>query len=355
MRNIKTLLLLTTCFGLGILFGARWQSSSYQSLPSFSQASAAEVDQKPSGETERETPQTNSTSPAFATAALVAQNDTTTQSKKPLRIICFGAHPDDCEIKAGGVAALWAAAGHRVKFVSVTNGDIGHWREAGGPLAQRRNAEVQKAAELLGITTEVLDIHDGELMPTLENRKKLVRLIREWNADVVMGPRTNDYHPDHRYTGVLMQDAAFMVAVPYFCPDVKPLSKNPVFLYYQDRFKKPYPFEADIAVATDAVVKQKIDALVGMESQFVEGGALGSQDLVDGGEAKLKERRQKVRQAFSSRDRKTAETYREQLTKWYGAPAAKQVAYAEVFEVCEYGRQPTDDELKEIFPFAIRR
>ena len=53
------------------------------------------------------------------------------QTKSPpddgkLRIICFGAHPDDCELKASGVAALWAAQGHHVKLVSVTNGDIGH-------------------------------------------------------------------------------------------------------------------------------------------------------------------------------------------------------------------------------------
>src|SRR5205823_9728036 len=90
-----------------------------------------------------------------------------------LRILCFGAHPDDCELQAGGVAALWAARGHHVKFVSVTNGDIGHWREAGGPLARRRRAEVEQAARLLGVTTQVLDIHDGELLPTLENRRTL--------------------------------------------------------------------------------------------------------------------------------------------------------------------------------------
>src|SRR5215213_4257904 len=83
-----------------------------------------------------------------------------------LRVIAFGAHPDDCELKAGGVAAKWAALGHHVKFVSVTNGDIGHWRSAGGPLAQRRTAEVQRCAKILGITSEVLDIHDGELLPT---------------------------------------------------------------------------------------------------------------------------------------------------------------------------------------------
>src|ERR1700736_1540941 len=115
-----------------------------------------------------------------------------------LRILCFGAHPDDCELRAGGVAVLWAAQGHHVKFVSVTNGDIGHWREAGGPLAQRRKAEVEKAAKILGTTVEVLDNHDGELLPTLENRRALIRLIREWKADLVLGPRTNDYHPDHR-------------------------------------------------------------------------------------------------------------------------------------------------------------
>src|SRR3954470_9524801 len=50
---------------------------------------------------------------------------------EPIRVICFGAHPDDCELKASGVAALWAEKGHKVKFVSVTNGDVGHWRESG--------------------------------------------------------------------------------------------------------------------------------------------------------------------------------------------------------------------------------
>jgi len=143
-----------------------------------------------------------------------------------LRIIVFGAHPDDCEIKASGVAAMWAAQGHHVKFVSATNGDIGHAEMAGGELAKRRTAEVKAAAKVLGIETEVLDIHDGELMPTLENRKKFVRLIREWKADIVMGPRPNDYHPDHRYTGILMQDAAYMVTVKFFCPDVPQLASE---------------------------------------------------------------------------------------------------------------------------------
>ena len=139
--------------------------------------------------------------------------------ERKLRIIAFGAHPDDCELRVGGTGAKWAALGHAVKFVSVTNGDIGHWREAGGPLAKRRKAEVVETARILGITTQVLDIHDGELEATLENRRTITRLIREWKADIVMGHRPNDYHPDHRAVGQLVQDASYMVTVPFFCPD----------------------------------------------------------------------------------------------------------------------------------------
>ncbi len=192
-----------------------------------------------------------------------------------VRVICFGAHPDDCELRAAGVAALWAAAGHHVKFVSVTNGDIGHCRESGLPLARRRKAEVEAAARDLGIETEVLDIHDGELEPTLAHRKTITRLIREWRADVVMSHRPNDYHPDHRYTGVLVQDAAYMVTVPRFLPDVPALKHNPVFLYYPDGFRKPNPFQADVAVAIYAVIEKKATALARLESQFYEGGANG--------------------------------------------------------------------------------
>src|SRR6185503_5031475 len=134
----------------------------------------------------------------------------------PLRIIAFGAHPDDVELKAGGVATLWAARGHKVKFVAMTNGDVGHFESSGGALANRRLAEVRECAKIFGIETEVIDIHDGELEPTLENRKTVARLIRDWQADVVLFHRPYDYHPDHRYVGVLVQDAAVVVSAPFF-------------------------------------------------------------------------------------------------------------------------------------------
>jgi LmbE family N-acetylglucosaminyl deacetylase len=268
-----------------------------------------------------------------------------------LRIICFGAHPDDCELQAGGVAAMWSAKGHHVKFVSVTNGDIGHWRMAGGPLARRRTAEVEKSAKVLGIATEVLDIHDGELMPTLENRRTITRLIREWRADIVMSHRPNDYHPDHRYTGVLVQDSAYMVAVPFFCPDAPPLKSNPLFLFYPDRFQKPNSFQADIAVNIDPVIAKKLDALEPLESQFYEGGALGSADLVPRDPDKQADRRKQVREGHAARFRDLAKRFRGKLTDWYGKEAAEKVEYAEAFEICEYGRQPNKKELARLFPF----
>jgi len=272
-------------------------------------------------------------------------------SQGQLHIIAFGAHPDDCEIRAAGVAAMWAAKGHKVKFVSTTNGDIGHWKMAGGPLAQRRNAEVQAAAKILGIETEVLDNHDGELMPTLENRKTIVRLIREQKADVVLAPRTNDYHPDHRYTGVLVQDAAFMVICPFFCPDVPYLPSNPIFLYYSDRFQKPNPFEPDVVVSIDSVIDQKLDALVELESQFVEGCVSGNESMIPKNEVERAAAHERVRESFRQQFSATANQYRDKLIELYGAEQARKVRYAEAFEVCEYGRQPSAADLRGIFPF----
>jgi LmbE family N-acetylglucosaminyl deacetylase len=270
-----------------------------------------------------------------------------------LRIVVFGAHPDDAEFKAGGTAAKWAKAGHHVLLCSVTNGDIGHWQMAGGPLAQRRTAEVAACARKLGVSSKVLDIHDGELVPSLENRRLITRIIRQWKADIVISHRPWDYHPDHRYVGVLVQDAAFMVTVPFICPDTPHLTKNPVFLFSSDGFQKPYPFQADLAVSIDDTFEQKLDAIHELASQTYEGGASGSEEYVrsvppasddEGRRAWLKER-------WANRQSGEAQKFRAALTQWYGEENGKSVKYAEAFEICEYGRKPTVEELRKLFPF----
>ena len=284
-------------------------------------------------------------------AAMVAGAATAHAQDGKLRIIAFGAHPDDNELRLAGTAAKWAALGHQVKFVSVTNGDIGHWKEAGGPLARRRTAEVQETAKILGITSQVLDLHDGELEPTLENRRTITRLIRDWKADIVLGHRPNDYHPDHRAVGQLVQDASYMVTVPFFCPDTPHLSRNPVFLSYQDSFSKPTPMQGDVVVAIDDVIEKKLAAVEAMPSQFYEGGANGGPQLVPSDDAGKARRKAEVRDGFRNRFAGTAKQFRAKLRELYGTERGDKVQFAEAFEISEYGRRPDAQEIKRLFPF----
>ncbi len=266
-----------------------------------------------------------------------------------LRIIAFGAHPDDCEYAAGGVAALWAAEGHAFRCVALTNGDIGHFGMAGGALALRRMDEVEKAAEILGISTRVFDIHDGELMPTLENRREVAREIRNWQADIVMVHRRYDYHADHRYSGILVDDAIILVEAKFFTPDTPPLPRSPVVLYYYDGFERPLPFEPDIVVDIDDVQHLKRAALEAMPSQFSDEHSWmwGRADEVPEDEA---ERLRIGVDYLTARDMNIAERYRSKLIELYGEERGGNVEHAEAFQLSEFGRQVSVDDLKLLFP-----
>jgi LmbE family N-acetylglucosaminyl deacetylase len=277
----------------------------------------------------------------LCSTAIHAQND-----NGKSRIIVIGAHPDDCDSDAGGTAALLAAMGHAVKFVAVTNGDAGHHLIQGKQLAERRYKETQEVARRLGVTYDVLDNHDGMLMPNLEVRLQIIRKIREWNADVVIAPRPNDYHPDHRYTGVLVQDAAYMVAVPNIAYDVPALRKNPIFLYTADHFQRPNPFRPDIAIDISTVFEKKISALDAHESQFYEWMPwIGhyEKEVPAGKEARFKW----LVNRYSS-PMKT--DVRAALEKWYGKERAAKAQFAEAFEICEYGTQPSENQIRQLFP-----
>ncbi|MEO7533568.1 MAG: PIG-L family deacetylase [Ferruginibacter sp.] len=270
---------------------------------------------------------------------LIAQNE-------KIRIIMIGAHPDDCDQDGGGTAILFAKMGYAVKFVSVTNGDAGHQTMKGEALAKRRFAEAQEAGKRFGVQYDVLNNHDGEPMPTLEVRLQVIKKIREWNADIVIAPRPNDYHPDHRYTGVLVQDAAYMVAVPNVASDVPALTKNPVFLYFQDNFQRPNPFRPDITVDITEVFDQKIHAMDAHTSQMYEWLPWIGHYL------------EEVPANITSREKWLSKTravtitpdVRSSLEKWYGKEKAAVVKHAEAFEICEYGTQPNDEQKKRLFP-----
>jgi len=267
----------------------------------------------------------------------------------PLRVIAFGAHPDDAELKAAGVASLWSQRGAKVKLVAMTNGDVGHFEQAGGPLAKRRKAEVQECAKQFGSVVDVLDIHDGELMPTLENRRTVSRLIRDWQADIVMGHRPNDYHPDHRYVGTLLDDSAVVVVAPFFVPDTPPTRRNPVFMYYSDGFQHPYPFRADIVVSIDPVAEKKWACISAMPSQFGDADSWQARTRLDVPKEPA-DRAAFLLNVVKQRDEALANQYRAQLIALYGEQRGKQVKYAEAFQINQYGRQPSAAELRKMFP-----
>src|SRR5581483_11270983 len=280
--------------------------------------------------------------------ALLFASTTFALAQNPqLHVIAFGAHPDDCDIRAAGTAAEFAARGAAVEFVSVTNGDAGHQEMGGGMLAMRRRAEAEESGRRLGVKYVVLDNHDGELLPTLEVRRQIIRLIRQWHADIVLAPRPNDYHPDHRYTGVLVQDAAYMVVVPNVVSDTPALRKNPAFFYYQDHFQKPAPFRPDVAIDIDDVFEKKIDALDAQVSQVYEWLPWVDGRLADVPKDPVERKRWLANGPHGA---PPDPAVRKALEKWYGADRAATIKHAEAFELCEYGSQPDEEELRRLFP-----
>lgn len=291
--------------------------------------------------------------PILTILLMILNQQIASSQSSSLNIIMIGAHPDDCDIKGGGTAALLSKLGHNVKFLSVTNGDAGHQVQGGGQLAKRRKAETQLSKQRLGIAEyEVLDNHDGELMPELSIRMEIIRRIRNWNADVVISHRPNDYHPDHRYTGVLVQDAAYMVGVPNVSSDTPPLGKNPLFLYFEDRFQKPNPFSPDIAIDISPVVDKKIAGLDAHVSQFYEW-----LPWISGHKGDIPQSNQGRRDWFKTGPWKGLFTPRstDYLEKWNFNPSTYNDRVIEVFEICEYGIQPDEDELKAMFPMMITK
>lgn len=267
--------------------------------------------------------------------------------EKKLRIVIFGAHPDDPD-KAGGTACKWARLGYDVLMVSVTNGDAGHQTIKARELAKIRREEARKAGEVIGVRYITLNNHDGQLMPTYKNRLQIIKIIREQRADIVICPRPYDYHPDHRYTGVLVNDAAYMVTVPTILPEVPFLQKNPVFLYNSDHFTHPEPFKPDVCIDIDDVIEKKMDMYHQHTSQVYEWLPFnkGILDQVPAGEAERRAWLDKIWKPVFS-----ADPYRAKLIELYGADRGSKIKYCEAFEDSEYGTRLTKENIYYYFPF----
>ncbi len=266
---------------------------------------------------------------------------------KKLHIIIIGAHPDDPD-KVGGTAYKWVQMGYDVLMVSLTNGDAGHQTIKAIELAKIRREEARKAGEVIGVKYITLDNHDGQLMPTYENRLQVIKIIREQKADIVIFPRPYDYHPDHRYTGVLVLDAAYMVTVPTILPEVPFLEKNPLFLFMSDEFIHPEPFKADVCIDIDDVIEKKMDMYHQHKSQMYEWLPFnqGELDQVPASDAD-----RRIWLGVTRKDWSDASPYRDKLIELYGKEKGAQIKYCEAFEDSGYGARLTKENISYYFPF----
>jgi len=265
-------------------------------------------------------------------------------------VLIIGAHPDDADIKAGGTAAKWCGLGHVVKLVSLTDGRAGHQTEHGPGLVRRRRAEAQAAAASVGATYDVLDHPDGALDDRLEYRHEVIRLLRTFRPDLVLTHRSTDYHPDHRFTGLLVQDASYLVTVPAVCPDSPHLATSPVILYFSDAFTKPCRFEPHVVVDVEDQLDRQIGMLHCHRSQFYEWLPYnaGNLDQVPADDAA---RRAWLGERFRRRIAPLADRFRDLVVRTYGPERGPKVRYVEAFEVSEFGAPLDAAARARLFPF----
>jgi len=270
--------------------------------------------------------------------------------KTQIRAMFIGAHPDDCDFKAAGTAIKLSSIGAEVMFVSATNGDTGHHAMGGGELARRRAEETKRSCEIAGIKHFVMDIHNNGIEANVATREKFIRLIREFNPTLIITHRPYDYHPDHRITSQLVQDSSYALIIPNVCPLIPAMKQVPVILYFQDAFKNPVSFNADIVVNIDDVMDKKIKMLDCHESQVYE-WLPWTEGKLDTVPLNVEERLDWLSKRMYLRDGMIADRFRQELIDKYGIEKGNNVKCAEAFQICEYGAQIKKEKIDSIFPF----
>jgi len=260
-----------------------------------------------------------------------------------LNLLVIFAHPDEGEIYAGGISAIYSKLGHRVKFLSLTNGDAGHWSMDPKALAQRRFKEAMEAKRILGLTEyEILDYHDGKLKNSNDIQKIVANRIMEWKADIVIlfYPIITEEggHNDNMQAGLIVRDAAALLN----------MEELPVFLYMRDYFTTGFSHIPDLAVNIDKVWERKLLAMKAHESQVVESNphADGILDEV----LKSDSKRQEYLFYNSYPYSRITPDIKAAINKWYGSDSAGHINWAEAFEFAEFGKQLRNKEISRFFP-----
>ena len=270
-------------------------------------------------------------------------------SNEEPRLLILGAHPDDAEFHAGGLASIYRKSGREVKMVSVTDGGAGHHQRPPEELIRLRRQEAAAAGCVIGATYETWDFPDGSLQTTLEVRHRIIREIRQFQPDLVLTHRTSDYHPDHRAVGQCVQDASYLVKVPHVVPDVPALRQDPVVAYMPDLFTRPVPMRPDIIID----IADQLDTIVAMlachRSQVFEWLAW-EEGLLECVPADESGRITWLHSWFCSRIRSRSDHFRREVLTACGDETGHSIEFIEAFEISEYAHIPDRALLNRLFP-----
>jgi len=177
----------------------------------------------------------------------------------PVDVLLFGAHPDDVEWGAGGIALLLQDSAISFAIVDLTNGEMG----SRGTLEQRQ-VEAVAAAEFLGANgRESLNLPDCGLVDTPGNRRLIASAIRRHRPKLVMAPYWEDRHPDHAAAGLMVRNSQLYCALTKL-DDPNPPHKPGAFLFYPlHQFEQP-----SFIVDTTTVFQRKLELMRIHRSQF---------------------------------------------------------------------------------------
>ena len=205
---------------------------------------------------------------------------------RPRVAMAVYAHPDDADVAAGGVMALWSAQGCEVHLVVVCDGSKGAHGSKATPESTRevRRDELELAADLLGVRqVHRLEVPDGDVSNSAELRARLVGLIRGSRPEVILAPDPTATffgevyvnHRDHRETGWALLDAAApAAAMPLYFPEQGPA-------HQVSRLLLSGTHEPDVAIDVSATIDVKVKAVLAHHSQTGD-DAEGVSDVVRG-------------------------------------------------------------------------
>ena len=268
-------------------------------------------------------------------------------------LLILGAHPDDAEYHAGGIATRYRAMGRTVKMVSLTNGGAGHHKRCSEELVPMRRQEAAEAGRVIGAVYETWDYPDGELEATLDVRRQVIREIRTFAPDLVLTHRTCDYHADHRAVGEAVRDASYLVTVPGFMREVPALRRDPVVAYLPDLFTKPYPLSPDVILEVSNELDSIIKMLSCQRSQVFEWLPY-EEGILDTVPQEEEKRITWLRDWYAKHVAGRVSRYYDNLVSIHGEAKAREIKFIEVFEISEYARQPDAATIDLLFPGGAR-